>query len=149
MNIEITEYTDGDFSAAAELFYETVHCVNAADYTEEQLFAWATRHSLDQRRGDLAAQNTFIAKVKGILVGFCSITDGGELDFLFVHKDFQRMGIASALCDKAECGFKEIYAYVSITARRFFEKRGYTVTKKLLAERRGVKLNNFEMRKKV
>ena len=33
----IREYKPADCRALAELFYETVHSVNARDYTEEQL----------------------------------------------------------------------------------------------------------------
>lgn len=38
----IREYTTSDCKRLAELFYETVHSVNAKDYTKEQLTAWAT-----------------------------------------------------------------------------------------------------------
>ena len=40
MNIRVRRYREGDLAEVAELFYETVHSVNAADYTEEQLSAW-------------------------------------------------------------------------------------------------------------
>ncbi len=35
-------YRPCDCKELADLFYHTVHIVNAADYTEEQLNAWAT-----------------------------------------------------------------------------------------------------------
>ncbi len=38
----IREYTTSDCERLAELFYETVHSVNAKDYTKEQLTVWAT-----------------------------------------------------------------------------------------------------------
>ena len=37
----LREYRSSDCEKMAQLFYETVHSVNAADYTEEQLDAWA------------------------------------------------------------------------------------------------------------
>ncbi len=40
MNIRVRRYRESDLAEVAELFYETVHSVNAADYTEEQLSAW-------------------------------------------------------------------------------------------------------------
>ena len=40
--VNIRPYSPEDCEAMARLFYETVHTVNAADYTPEQLDAWAT-----------------------------------------------------------------------------------------------------------
>ena len=37
----LREYRPEDCREIIELFYQTVHTVNAADYTEEQLDAWA------------------------------------------------------------------------------------------------------------
>lgn len=39
--MEIRSYRQEDIKVIAELFYNTVHSVNAADYTDEQLDAWA------------------------------------------------------------------------------------------------------------
>ena len=39
--IKIREYTPSDLPEIAQLFYDTVHTVNAADYDDEQLDAWA------------------------------------------------------------------------------------------------------------
>ena len=39
--MEIRAYRQEDIKEIAELFYNTVHTVNAADYTEKQLDAWA------------------------------------------------------------------------------------------------------------
>lgn len=38
----IREYQSSDCKELAELFYNTVHAVNAKDYTKEQLDVWAT-----------------------------------------------------------------------------------------------------------
>ena len=38
----IREYQPSDCGEMAELFYNTVHTVNARDYTKEQLDVWAT-----------------------------------------------------------------------------------------------------------
>ena len=40
--MEIRMYRQSDCKILAELFYHTVHTVNAGDYTEEQLNVWAT-----------------------------------------------------------------------------------------------------------
>ena len=38
----IRKYISSDCEQLAELFYQTVHTVNAKDYSQEQLDVWAT-----------------------------------------------------------------------------------------------------------
>lgn len=38
----IREYISSDCERLADLFFQTVHTVNAKDYTKEQLNVWAT-----------------------------------------------------------------------------------------------------------
>lgn len=145
--MKIREYKDADFEAVARIFYDTIHAVNAKDYSREQLFAWANNvDSLKRRREDLLSQFTLIAETEGETVGFGSMDKSGCLDLLYVHKDFQRRGIATALCDELEKGFTVIKTYASVTAKPFFEKRGYKIIKEQEVERLGIKLKNFEMR---
>lgn len=146
--ITLRKYRNSDCKILSELFFDTVHTVNAKDYTKEQLFAWAKdKRQLQKRKSDLAEQNTVIAEINGKTVGFASIDRKGFLDLLYVHRDFQNQGIATALCDEAEEGFTAIKTYASITAKPFFEKRGYTVIKENEVERLGIKLKNYEMQK--
>lgn len=42
MRYKTRKYTPEDCGTLADLFYNTVHSVNAEDYTEEQLAVWAT-----------------------------------------------------------------------------------------------------------
>lgn len=73
-----------------------------------------------------------------VIVGFGDIDKTGYLDRLFVHKDNQRKGIATAICNQLE-QFVEgnITTHASITARPFFEKRGYKVVMEQQAEKAG------------
>ena len=144
----IRPYKHEDCNTLSKLFYETVHSVNAKDYTQEQLCAWANNaDSLKSRSNDLLAQNTLIAETNGVIVGFGSIDKTGYLDLLFVHKDYLNKGIATALCDELEKGHPVIKTYASITAKPFFEKRGYFVIDEQEVERLSVKLKNYEMQK--
>lgn len=145
----IRKYKDGDLETVSRLFYETVHSVNAKDYTLKQLCAWANNaDSLKSRSDDLLKQYTLIAETGGVTVGVGSIDKSGYLDLLFVHRDYQNKGVATALCNELEKGFTVITTCASVTAKPFFESRGYCVVKEREAERAGVKLKNYEMRKK-
>ena len=144
----IRNYRSDDCKEISGLFYETVHTVNAKDYSREQLCAWA--HGSDQlliNNDKFLKQKTFIAESDGAILGFASIDGSGYLDMLFVHKDFQRRGIATALCNEAEKDFSVIKTFASVTAKPFFEKRGYVVTGIRESERSGITLKSFEMQK--
>ena len=40
--MQLREYITSDCEQLAKLFFQTVHSVNAKDYTKEQLDVWAT-----------------------------------------------------------------------------------------------------------
>lgn len=142
----IRQYKNTDFEAVSKLFYQTVHCVNAKHYSKKQLDAWTDCCGrLRTKRNDLLKQTTLIAEINGVTAGFGSIDKSGCLDLLFTHKDFQNQGVATALCNELEKGFVVIKTYASVTAKPFFENRGYTVIEEREVERAGVKLKNFEM----
>ena len=146
--MEIRKYRSGDCSALAELFDHTVHTINAADYTAEQLDAWSPGE-VDLSRWDQSFQehHTLLAVEGETVLGFGDMAPGGYLDRLYVHKDFQRRGVASALCGALEdaVAAERIVTHASITARPFFEQRGYKVVKEQQVERQGILLTNYVM----
>ena len=143
----IREYQKSDCKELTELFYDTVHTVNAKDYTKEQLDAWATGQ-VDMKKWDQSLQEHFsiVAVDAGIIAGFGDIDKTGYLDRLYVHLGYQRKGIATAICNRLEAAVQEnIVTHASITARPFFEKRGYKVVKEQQVERQGILLTNYVM----
>lgn len=148
--MEIREYQTNDCKELAELFYNTVHFINEKDYTKEQLNVWATGDiDIDAWNQSFLNHYTLVATDKNIIVGFGDIDHTGYLDRLYVHKDYQGLGIATALCDRLEKKFKaeKITVHASITAKPFFEKRGYRVIKEQEVIRQNVRLINYIMEK--
>ena len=145
--IKIRKYKSSDCQEITELFYNTVHSIN----TQEQLDVWATKN-IDIEKWDTSflKNYTVVAESNGIIVGFGDIAEDGYLDRLYVHKDFQRIGIATMICDKLENKVKgkPLYTHASITAKPFFIKRGYKVIKQQLVEREGILLENYVMEKR-
>lgn len=131
----------------AALFYDTVHTVNAKDYTKKQLDVWATgKVDLEQWDRSFQAHYSVVATENGTIIGFGDIDETGYLDRLYVHKDHQGKGVAAAICDKLEQAAKgTIVTHASITARPFFERRGYRVIREQQVERQGILLTNFVM----
>lgn len=147
--MQLRRYKQSDCRELAELFYNTVHTVNAADYNNEQLNAWATGHvDLEAWNKSLQEHYSIVAVDKGIIVGFGDIDQTGYLDRLYVHADYQGRGVATAICNKLEQSVSgKIVTHASVTAKPFFEKRGYKVIKEQSVERQGVFLTNFVMEK--
>ena len=144
----IREYIPSDCEQIAELFYQTVHTVNAKDYSQEQLCVWATGNvDLSVWNKSFLEHNTLVAIENSIIVGFGDLDSTGYLDRLYVHKDYQKQGISSALCDKLENVFTKITTHASITAKPFFLHRGYKVVKEQQVERNGIFLTNYVMEK--
>lgn len=149
--IELREYRPDDLDEILRLFHDTVHCVAAADYTPAQLDAWSPADpDRESWQRSLESHTAVVAVADGTIVGFGDADIGtGYLDRLYVHKDFQRQGIATAICDRLECQVvsQAIFTHSSITARPFFECRGYSVVEQWLVIRRGTELTNFLMTK--
>ncbi len=145
--MEIRLYHPTDCKEMAELFYNTVHSVNARDYTVPQLNAWATGQvDLEQWNRSFLAHLSLVAVDGGIIVGFGDIASDGYLDRLYVHADHQGQGIATSLCELLEQSVQgNITTHASITAKPFFEKRGYTVVREQAVERHGILLTNYVM----
>ena len=150
----LRRYRTSDCGRMAELFYETVHSVNEADYTKEQLDAWATGNvDLTAWDKSFLEHFTIVAEETGDdgkrIVGFGDIDSTGYLDRLYVRKDRQRRGIASAICGELEnaADAAKITTHASITARPFFQKRGYRVVREQQVERGGILLTNYVMEK--
>lgn len=141
-------YESSDCPSIAELFYNTVHTVNAKDYSSEQLDAWAAGQvDLSVWDASFLAHRTIVAVEDGRIIGFGDMDGTGYLDRLYVHKDCQGRGIASGICDVLEQTSPSLHltTHASITARPFFDRRGWRIVREQQVERRGVLLTNFVM----
>lgn len=153
-SIEIRPYEYGDAASTLALFLAAVTETACADYTIEQIQAWADPDGRDLRRWAeaMAARQSFVAMTGGQLAGFSDVSKGGYVDMIFVSPQFLRRGVARSLLTHGErmarkWGARELTADVSITARPFFESQGFTVVAEQSPVMRGVTLANFKMRK--
>jgi putative acetyltransferase len=161
--IEIRRYQNGDAPYLSAIRYDTIHIINAQDYTKEQLEAWAPEssrvappHATDSCRSwqeQFEKTKPFVALINDMIVGFAELEPNGHLDRFYVHHQFQGQGVGSALMNALEneahtAGLSSIYADVSITAKPFFEKKGFSVVKQQTVMIRGLALINFSMEKK-
>lgn len=144
----VRDYTTSDCEVLAGLFYDTVHTVNARDYTNRQLKVWATGTvDLEAWNRSFLEHVTVVAVEGGRIVGFGDMDQDGYLDRLYVHREEQGKGVATAICDRLEqmvCS-ESFVTHASITAKPFFEKRGYQTVREQTVIRQGTGLTNYVM----
>jgi len=155
MNFEIRQAKSNDIVEITRLFYETIQTINSKDYPQEDIDDWSSWYSdFEKWESRIVEQYFIVAAFDSRIVGFASLATDGYLDLMFVHKDYQGQGIASQLLSELEKKAREqnnqeIYSEVSITARTFFEKRGFSVKRKQLKKSRERELVNYYMTKEI
>jgi putative acetyltransferase len=122
-------------------------------YSLEQVTAWAP-DEVDVNAWLLrwAARQTFVAELDAVPVGFTELEPNGHLDMIYVHPLHQGQGIASALLARVEHVVRQdnvtrLFTESSITARPFFERRGFRVLVPQVVSIRGQQLVNYQMEK--
>ena len=137
-----------------KLFQNTVLAINRRDYLQAEVEDWASCGDDLSNIEDMIKTHYFIVAVnqQSEIVGFSSITPQGYLHSMFVHKDFQGEGIATILLNEIEQyaitnGIMRITSEVSLTARPFFEKKGYIVEEEQKRKANQLSLTNFWMAK--
>lgn len=145
-----------DVSKLKDLFQNTVLTINKRDYSKAEVEDWASCGDNLSNIEEMIKTHYFIVAVnqQSQIVGFSSITPQGYLHSMFVHKDFLDKGIATMLLEEIERyaisnGIMRITSEVSLTARPFFEKRGYIVEKEQKRKANQLSLINFWMAKEL
>src|SRR4051812_288481 len=150
--MQIRKARPDDINELSELYYRTITTINSKDYNEEQIKAWAA--TADRTEGFLKRideQYFFVAENDDRkIIGFVSLNKTGYLDFLYVHKDFQNIGIAKRLLQKIietaiASNITRLETAASITAKPFFEKHHFKIIQQQTARIRDIELTNFKM----
>lgn len=131
----------------AHIFIRAIDETCAKDYSKLQLEAWASAADQDGWADRFESSLTLVAFLGEEAIGFGNIEEGGHLDMLYVHPDYQGMGIASRICDMLESRAEgEIRVESSLTAKGFFLGRGYEVLEEETVFRNGAPLRRLLMR---
>lgn len=153
MTRHLRPYQAHDATALWRLFHDTVRHVSSADYSAEQIAAWAP-DDLDpamwQAKMDSIAP--LIVEQDGQVLAYADIQPSGYIDHFFVHHQWQRKGVGSLLMREihrvAEARkLRLLFSNVSITARPFFEAWGFSIKEEQTVAPRGVEMQNYRMEK--
>lgn len=149
-------YRSEDLPALMDVRASAIRDVAARDYTPAQIDAWIAaakdRDVLARRFGEDTI--TWVACDGAGVVGFTNLGAGGYLDCMYVHGAYQGRGAASLLLAALEqeaCMQQQarIHSEVSLTARPFFESRGYQVVAPQRVTVNGQTYDNFRMEKRL
>ncbi len=149
--LTVRRFRPSDAPGLVGLFRETVRNVNARDYSEAQVKAWAP-DDIDIRRWCevVASRYTLVAEDDGELAGFGELEPDGHIDRFYVHAGRQRRGIGRAimqglLAEARRRGIPRLRVESAVTGRAFFESQGFRVLGDQVVHCRGVELKNLRM----
>jgi putative acetyltransferase len=152
--VAIHPYGLADVADTLDIFLAAVTETAAADYTPEQIQAWAgpEARELSTWHAAMHARNSYVATVDGEPAGFSDVDAQGYIDMMFVAPRYLRLGVARQLLAHVEAHARqghltELTANVSITARPFFERYGFVVKAEQHPVMAGVQLTNYAMMK--
>ncbi len=151
----VRRYQPGDHLAIGRIYHDAIHRLASRDYTPEQLHAWSgTKGDPNQRERDWHARcerkQPFVKELDGSVVGFIELDPDGHIDCTFVDPDHAGQGIMDEIMEEVKRhavsqGLTRLFAEVSLTARGFFERQGFTHLRDNIAMIDGISLPNFIM----
>ncbi|MDA3930540.1 MAG: GNAT family N-acetyltransferase [Prolixibacteraceae bacterium] len=140
-----------DISEMKKMAIDSIAHVCKNEYNTEQIETWISLvDNVELWRRRIHNQYFIAAEIGGEIVGLASIRNSNYLDFLYVHKNYQRLGIASKLYAELvksidpSCSSK-LEADVSKTALSFFLRKGFRVTVENRHSFSGVEIINYRM----
>lgn len=145
--------TADDLPALAELYSTTVRILGPALYTADQVRVWsASPADVERFRGFILNAHTLVAMVEDSPepVGFAGLEPDGRVASLYVHANYCRRGIGSALLaallEKAEAdGLTRLRTEASKFSRPVFERFGFTLDEVERGMHHGVPFMRFLM----
>ena len=153
--MKIRKFRPGEELLLKQLFFHTIRTINRRDYSEAQVRAWAPDEIEDSRwLRHVEATKPWVCELDGRIAGYTDLQDDGYIDHFYVHHECQGQGVGKALFAHIEAealrrGLGELYSHVSLTARPFFESRGFRVEKRQQVRMGEEALTNFVMRKRL
>lgn len=150
----VRSFQASDLQDVLQLFYDTIQTVNCRDYTAEQIEVWSSGalQNPDRWLDRLQTSMTYVAEINGQLVGFTNLEQDGHIDLFYCHSHYQGQGVGSTLLRQIEAtahtqDIKRLFTEASITAKPFFQRRGFRVVREQQVERNAVQFRNFVMEK--
>lgn len=151
--LSVRRFAPGDEADLLRIFQSAVHLVASAQYSAEQVDAWAPADmDLEAWTARVSALRPFVATLDGVPVGYADLQADGYIDHFFVSGNHPRQGIGRALMariveEAEQLGIAELYSHVSLSAQPFFAAAGFRIAELRCVTIRGVELQHALMRR--
>lgn len=147
----VRAYRPEDRDAVIDVFVRAIRESAIRDYSPAQIDAWADIDRIDAWSA-VDDRLIWVGVVDDLVIGFTDLELSGHLDRMYVHPEHEGRGVASALLNRLEDsarskGLTRLFTEASITAKPFFERRGFEVLTAQVVEFRGERFTNFKMEK--
>lgn len=153
--VNIREFRLGDEPALHAVFHSAVHDTASADYSAEQIDAWAPA-SMDRDSWAMRMRKIrpFVVEQEARIVGYADLQPSGYIDHFYVCGQHARRGVGTMLMNHIfraanAQGLKALTSDVSRTAQPFFQRFGFMVIEQKLSFVRGIVVPNAFMRKEL
>jgi putative acetyltransferase len=155
VRVTVRAYEPHDAADVADVFYRSVREVARSDYTADQVEAWAPRPvdaEQERRRSGDGRLVLIAADQQGHVAAFIDLEPDGHIDRLYCAPEAAGKGVASQLYEAIEAaaraqGIGQLFTEASELARRFFERKGFSVLERQDMVLRGVPIHNYRMAK--
>jgi len=133
--------------AALAVTIRAIRQTEGAEYSTAQVEAWLRGMQADRFRRMLTETTAFGAFEDEELLGFATLIEPAELDFLYVDPTAWRRGVARALVEEVErsalaAGSDEVRVDASLLARPALERLGYEVVSEYRKQVHGEAFDN-------
>jgi putative acetyltransferase len=153
--MKIREATKNDILPITQLFYDTVNTINQKDYSKKQIAVWSeSSRNIDYWLKCIQTQFFVVAEKDKLIIGFASLDNNACVDFMYVHTEYQNVGVATELLNVLESeaykkAFVQIWSDVSITAKPFFLKKGFKEKEVYIKQLQDIEFENTIMIKSI
>ncbi|MCU7373797.1 GNAT family N-acetyltransferase [Paucibacter sp. O1-1] len=146
-------YLREDAPKLYRIYFDAIHRTAAPFYSPDQRRAWAPS-SIDAYRWAerLSTLQPFVACESGEPVGYADLQPDGYIDHFFVAPAAGSRGVGGLLMQRLlerarELGLGKMWADVSRSAERFFERHGFELVARSSNPIRGVAVPNARMQR--
>lgn len=133
------------------VFHSSVHQLARAEYSPEQLSAWAPSDFEPAAWiSNVQALNPWVVDVQGEIVAYADLQADGYIDHFYVSGSHGRRGYGAALlshlvAEAKASGLELLFSKVSHSAQPLFLKHGFGIRSVNIFVLRGVEISNANM----
>ena len=134
MSAVVRQALETDAPAATEILRRSISVLCAADHHNDpdRLEAWLKNKTVSNVAAWIRSPDNYcvVASIGDAVRGFGAMTLKGEIMLCYVDPDTRFRGVSATMLDALErkaqvLGLAEVHLDGTVTARRFYEERGY------------------------